>query len=149
MSQAYGILTETVHTPLSLAGLDARDNIQAKFDYIDRHIEKKEAELETTRLTANSMVRYIRRQLSDLEPNPSDTSEMAEMRRVNQEVTTELLATFEAKLRYAIQRQDDFMDRAREFRMAYANKENNNNYEHLEHEVMPDMVEYIMEFSSD
>ena len=130
---------KNVHTSISLDGLDARGNVQTKFEYIDRHIEKKEAELETTRLTASSLVRYIRRQLSELQPNPSDTSEMAEMRRVNREVTTRALATWEEKLRYAIQRQDDFMDRAGEFRMAYANKENNNNYEHLEHEVMPNM----------
>ena len=149
MSQTYDIFAENEHTSLSVAGLEARDHVQKKFEYIDRHIEKKEAELETRRLTASSMVRYIRRQLSELQPNPSDTSEAAEMRRVNREVTTRALATWEEKLRYAIQRQDDFMDRAGEMRMAYANKENNNNYEYLEYEAMPKWVECILEFSSD
>ena len=151
MTPPYDISSENENTPVSLAGLEARDNIKDKFAYIERHVERMEAQLSCARKVANVICILTSNGLSR-PPNPavSDMSLIARINRYEREYGAEQLPIWEERLRCANLGQDELLDLEEEMKTEYANVENGGTTsERLENVILPNMVRAILRLSRD
>ena len=144
----HNIAEEDENTPISLAGLEARDNLTWKLGYIKRHYDKKMNELDHEQSTVDQTLLELRNDLHRSLQDTSGTAEDFQTRIAEQELIAEQIAMWKERLETVKQNQNDLINEAT--RLFNASRSRNEaSLEHVESFLMPDMVRSIMALSSD